>query len=185
MGKLLGTLAIVGAGLAAILTVTSGNAIPPLMVLFAVVTSVMLLVDRRARAVLAALVLIVLALASVPAAFTSFNIKGTDLNVYGHFGPPYVAALGLLAALGILFVEWDNIDAMWKRAVGAVVLLAAVAVFFLVPAERFGNFSSLPWTIPALLLPLAGIAAGVFVLQAEPVRPRGLPPANPTDARTK
>lgn len=164
-------LATAGPIVGALLVVSSGAPVRMLAPLLAIAASVFLLVDRRARSVLLALVLLVLAALSIPPAFDSFIVRGVELNLFGTYAPAYLVALPLLVACAAVLAELEDLDDAWPAYVGFAAALGAILLVFLQP-ETVGSFSRLQVALPALLLALAAIVPAVWLLRLPPPRPR-------------
>lgn len=165
-------LAIAGPIVGALLVVSSGAPVRMLAPLLAILASVFLLVDRRARSVLLALVLIVLAILAIPPVFDSFTVRGVELNLFGtKYAAAYLVALPLLVACAAILAELDDLDDAWPAYVAFAAALGAILLVFLQPAT-VGSFASLRVALPAVLLALAALVPAVWLMRLPPPRPR-------------
>ncbi|MHB8633598.1 MAG: hypothetical protein ACYDBQ_06490 [Thermoplasmatota archaeon] len=176
MAKVLGTLAVVGCVLSALgTTLVSGVWFTILFPALAIVTSVLLLMDRRALAVLMALILIVVGVLSIPAAVGDLTIKGgTSLNLLGDFGAPLVVGLGLLVALAVVAVSYGDMQPRWTAPAGMAVLAVAFVWILFLGGQRIGGWANLLATLWPALLCLVGAVPAFIVARSPDTRPRAM-----------
>lgn len=179
MGKLAGGLAMAAAILGSLAIWVLRGEILILIPLLAIASAILLLVDRRAMAVVMALVLIVGGLLTIPAALNDWVIgnsdpgaQGTGLNLFGAYSQAALVAVALLTVMAFLVVEMERLEPKWALYVALGASVVALVWTFFIDTQLTGSISSPAATLPPGIIALGAVLAGVHLWALPPPRPR-------------
>jgi hypothetical protein len=170
-------LATLGAIVAALLVVTSGELALVLAPILAIIVAVVLLLEGESRPIILG---VVLALGAIVGflSITPVNTERLDLTGLNEsLGASFVAGLGLWIVAAALVLLWDGIQPNWLRIGGAVLLAITYVAFFAIDDADFGNLTNIPVAVTLVILAL--LCAAPMVRLAWALSPGPAPPTGP------